>query len=112
MAHSSDGRDKILLFRNLKWFFLYLGSGIGFAFFIPFPLSLLALVGVILTIDIIRARRNLAKVGFTEALRSLSSNKQSAPSANRVKYYCMSCGRENKKVQCDFCGSKMRMVGG
>jgi hypothetical protein len=122
--YSSDrtnGSTSAPLLRNLKWFLLYLGVGVGYAFFVPFPLSLLALVGTILIIDIIKARRILKKAGieggFTDIVRSLSTNRQSPHLAKSesshisIKYYCMSCGRENKKVKCDYCGSKMRRVG-
>jgi DNA-directed RNA polymerase subunit RPC12/RpoP len=30
---------------------------------------------------------------------------------NPIKYYCMSCGNENKEISCPKCGSKMKRVG-
>jgi hypothetical protein len=74
-------------------------------------LSLLALVGVIITIYIIKARHFLKKVGiedgFTEILRSMSTNRQSPRLAKSesahipIKYCCMFCGKGNKRVKCD-----------
>jgi len=28
-----------------------------------------------------------------------------------LKYYCMGCGKEHKKIACPNCGSKMKRVG-
>jgi len=30
---------------------------------------------------------------------------------SRVKYYCMSCGKEHREIACPYCGTKMIRVG-
>jgi DNA-directed RNA polymerase subunit RPC12/RpoP len=38
-----------------------------------------------------------------DSLSTSTSSNQNSP----IKYYCMSCGKEHKEIECPNCGSKM-----
>ncbi len=121
---NSDGKESetkshnTFFFGNLRWFAFYFAIGIGLAFLIPFPLSLFALIGIILIIDVIRVKYALRKfgrkLGLSEFFKSLSTGgllNADRLDQSALRYYCMACGKENPNIECDYCGSKMKRAG-
>jgi hypothetical protein len=73
------------------------------ALVLPFPISLVGAFGAFLFPNFIRTRRMLKNAGvksMKEFFNSLSSS--ASPSAyggyHPIKYYCMNCGKEHKKL--------------
>lgn len=95
--------------RRLMWIGLYLGLGLGVSFLLPFPIGLLALFLTILGIDYLRARRIMKKMGIN-SIRDMFSRLSVPKGYQKIKYYCMSCGRQHKEASCPECGSKMKRV--
>jgi hypothetical protein len=92
---------------------IYIAVGAVIALILPFPVSLLVALGAFLLLNFIRTRRMLKRAGvdIKGLFRSLSSASMNGGQYSPIKYYCMSCGKEHKKIACPNCGSKMKRVG-
>jgi hypothetical protein len=96
-----------------------LAVSIVISFILPFPCSLVVLVGIFLLLDfyLIRKASRRMRNSYTESsvFDSLSSvfNCGGGRMANNpsLKYYCINCGAQHKQVSCQKCGSKMKRVG-
>lgn len=107
------------------WLIAYLSLGFAVYFVIPFPLSVLTSLGIILVLIILLNVHIINKLKLDDN----NSNKNSKNSGNgirgifnvlslslydypgtifghdQLKFYCMSCGKEHKKRKCPECGS-------
>lgn len=91
---------------------MWLGISIAISFVIilvlDFPYSIIAMVGVFLSINYFIRQRQMRKMGlsawspFGGASRTGQSN---------VSYYCMSCGTKHSESRCPNCGSNMKKAG-
>ena len=87
--------------------------GAAITLILPFPVSLLVVLGAFVLLNFIRTRRMLKKAGVDVKglFRSLSSASMNSGQYNPIKYYCMGCGKEHREIACPNCGSKMKKVG-
>jgi hypothetical protein len=102
------------------WFCIYFGLGFAISFILPFPLSLAIYVVVFLLLNLARTEIVLRKsgVGGIKGLYKSMSLFNSSKRLNRlenfghsrVKFCCMTCGAEHRKIACPKCGSKMVRV--
>jgi hypothetical protein len=111
-----DDDTKRFVFRRLKWSIIYVGLGIILVLVLPFPYDFFSVIALFILINFLRGRSTLKRYGGTGGIRDLfgsllssmsSTNNQSSP----LKYYCMSCGKEHREIECPNCGSKMKRVG-
>jgi rRNA maturation endonuclease Nob1 len=73
---------------------------------LPFPISLAAIFGVFILLNLYMRRIMMRKTGsMTGSVFGSSDN------SSLLKYYCMSCGTQHKQAACPKCGSKMKRVG-
>jgi hypothetical protein len=108
--------DKQFLIYQLKWIGVYIAIGFVISLVLPFPISLVGVLGAFIFINLIRARIMLKRLGIdmNEFFGSLSTSSSSSPSTHGyrlLKFYCMSCGKEHKEISCPNCGSKMKRAG-
>jgi hypothetical protein len=90
------------------WMAIYIGISFAISLILPFPISLIAFLGLFILINILRARNVLKKMSIDmKGLINPSQMQDYSP----IKYYCMSCGKEHKEIECPNCGSKMKRVG-
>jgi hypothetical protein len=90
------------------WMAIYIGISFAISLILPFPISLIAFLGLFILINILRARNVLKKMSIDmKGLINRSQMQDYSP----IKYYCMSCGKEHKEIECPNCGSKMKRVG-
>lgn len=106
--------NKRFLLYQLKWMGIYIAIGVAMALVLPFPFSLVGALGAFLLLNFIRTRRMLKRAGvknMKEFFKSLSASSSIYGGYSPIKYYCMSCGKENKEIACPNCGSKMKRAG-
>jgi hypothetical protein len=108
--------DKQFLIYQLKWIGVYIAIGFVISLVLPFPISLIGVLGAFIFINLIRARIMLKRLGIdmNGFFGSLSTSSSSSPSTHGyrlLKFYCMSCGKEHKEISCPNCGSKMKRAG-
>jgi hypothetical protein len=106
-----DDDTKRFIINRLKWLGLYLGIGLVLVILLPFPYDFVSVLGIFILINFFRARNMMKRYGGNGGLRDLFSSLSSSSNRNnRVKYYCMSCGREHNDIACPNCGSKMKRI--
>jgi hypothetical protein len=110
--------DKQFLIYQLKWIGVYIAIGFVISLVLPFPISLIGVLGAFIFINLIRARIMLKRLGIdmngffgSLSTSSSSSSSHSTHGYRLLKFYCMSCGKEHKEISCPNCGSKMKRAG-
>jgi hypothetical protein len=101
------------------WLFIYMGIGLTVSLILPFPISLGILVLVLFLVNIVRTEIALRKAGMggikelRKSFRSLGSGSRNTNSVigTPVKFYCMNCDNEHRKIACPKCGSKAVKAG-
>jgi hypothetical protein len=97
---------------QLVWLGISFGISITISMLIPFPISLVIIVGTFLLLNVYLRRRMMARMGSLKASSIMGGMfSPTAASGSPMKYYCMSCGTQHKQVACPKCGSKMRRIG-
>jgi hypothetical protein len=81
---------------------IYFAIALAISFIVPFPFSLIAIVGALLFVSYY-VRRRQVRIG--SSMFGGSGNR-----SDPLNYYCMNCGRHNQAA-CTKCGSKMKRVG-
>jgi hypothetical protein len=87
-----------------------IGISLTLSFLIPFPISIVAIIGTFLLLNFYLRRRMIAKMGGINNI--MMGTGMFGPSSNGpMKYYCMRCGTRHKQRACPNCGSKMKRIG-
>jgi hypothetical protein len=120
LSDTAAGNNLRVLNSPWIWFCIYIGLGFAISFIVPFPLSLAIYVLVFLLLNLVRTEIVLRKrgVGGIKGLyKSMSLNNSQKRFArlgnfghNQIKFCCMACGTEHRKIACPKCGSKMVKV--
>lgn len=99
---------KRFLIIQVMWIGILLAISIALSFLLPFPLSILAVIAVILLFNFAIRRRQIQKMELSGASFSVlgSNNKSSG-----INYYCMNCGSKHMEASCPYCGSKLKRAG-
>jgi hypothetical protein len=87
-------------------YFAYFAIALAISFIVPFPFSLIAIIGALLFVSYYVRRRQFGRIGLFGSSIGGSEN-PSGP----LNYYCMNCGRRHNQAACPKCGSKMKRVG-
>ena len=109
----SINNNKQFILNQLLWIGISFGISLGISLLLPFPVSLVAIFGIFILLNIYMRRimmRRMSGPGTTGKFDSMSSMFSSNDSA-ALKYYCISCGTQHKEIACPSCGSKMKKVG-
>jgi hypothetical protein len=91
-----------------------MGIGIILVFLLPFPFDFISIAGLFVLMTYLRSKSEMNRFGDMDGIRNLFGSFSSSLSDNQsrmLKYYCMNCGKEHKKIACPDCGSKMKRVG-
>jgi hypothetical protein len=100
-----DSNNKQFLTNQLVWMGIFIGISLTLSLLIPFPISIVAIIGTFLLLNFYLRRRMIARMGGMTGMFSPTSTYGS------MKYYCMSCGTQHKKIACPKCGSRMKRIG-
>jgi len=114
----SKANDSSFGMRCLAWLFVSVVTVFMVSLVLPFPISLLASIIVLLGLAFIRAdiaMKKAGKGGIFDWYRSLTSSESgrrgSSYLLDPIKFSCMNCGKEHKKTACPNCGSKAVRAG-
>jgi predicted RNA-binding Zn-ribbon protein involved in translation (DUF1610 family) len=91
-----------------------MGLGFILVFLLSFPFDLISIAGLFVLMTYLRSKSEMKRFGGMDGIRDLFGSFSSSVSSNQsrmVKYYCMNCGKEHKKIACPDCGSKMKRAG-
>jgi hypothetical protein len=102
----------------LAWFFVSVVTVFMVSLVLPFPISFVASLIVILALSVIRADIAMKKAGmgginrwYRSLISSESGRRNTGYLLDPIKFSCMSCGEEHKKIACPKCGSKAVRAG-
>ena len=96
--------NKQFVLQQLMWIAIYFAISLAISIIIPFPYSLIAIIGVVLLLSFYVRKRMMRKMGFGMGNLSMFGS-------GSINYYCMSCGTKHNEIACPKCGSKMKRVG-
>ena len=107
MSNNNNSGNKQFLINQLIWIGISIGISLTISMLVPFPISLVAIIGVFILLNFYMRKRMMRRMGMKGGLGmfgSLSSSSMFGDSS--LKYYCMSCGTSHKDAACPKCGSK------
>jgi len=78
---------------------------------IPFPISLVVIVGTFLLLNFYLRRRMIARMGSVQGTIMGGMFGPTSTDGGSLKYFRMSCGMYHKQAACPKCGSKMKRIG-
>ena len=107
---------------SLVWLFVSLVTVVIVSLILPFPMSFIVSLIIIISLNIIRADIALKKAGmggisgWYKSFSSLQSGRGWDTSINNspyrpIKFSCMNCGNVHNKTVCPNCGSKAVKAG-
>ena len=100
--------NKQFLMQQMLWIGISLGISITISMIVPFPYSLVIIIGIFILLNFYMRNRMMKKMGTGMGMFGSFS---SPFAGNSVNYYCMSCGTKHREAACPRCGSKMKRVG-
>ena len=103
--------NKQFFINQLVWIGIFFGISIMISMLIPFPISLVAVVGTFLLLNFYLRRRMIARMGSVKGTIMGGMFSPTSADGGSLKYYCMSCGMQHKQAACPVCGSKMKRIG-
>ena len=111
----SSNNNKQFLLNQMIWIGVSIGISLTISILVPFPLSLVAIVGIFILLNFYIRDRMIRKMGVGDSgvgiFGSMSSSSSSMFGNGILKYYCMSCGTKHREAACAKCRSKMKRVG-
>ena len=75
------------------------GISIAISMLVPFPISLVIIMGVFILLNLYMRNRMMRRMGSGMLFGSMSS----MPGCNSVRYYCMSCSMQHKEAAFPKC---------
>jgi uncharacterized RDD family membrane protein YckC len=104
--------NKQVLVNQIIWMRISFGIGIAITLLLPFPISLVTIIGVFILLNFYMTNRMMRNMGIGIGRVGMSGSvSSSSMSGSTLRYYCMRCETENKLTACPNCGSKMKTVG-
>ena len=83
---------------------IYLAIGLAISFIVPFPFSLIAIIGTLLFVSYYVRRRQFGRIGLSGSFSMFGGNQSSSNSS--LNYYCMNCGTRHNQSANPKCGSR------
>ena len=114
MSEANDGPTGN---KYLVWLFVSVVTVFMVSLLLPFPISFIVSIIVLLTLCVIRADIAMKKSGmggvkgWFRSLRSDSGWRETGYLMDPIKYSCINCGNQHNRITCPICGSKAVRAG-
>jgi hypothetical protein len=110
-----SSNNKKFILNQILWLGISLGISLAISMILPFPTSLVAIIGVFILLNIFMRRIMMKRTGVGggsgRGLFGYGAGGGAGVNDSSLKYYCMNCGTQHSKAACPKCGSKMKRVG-
>jgi len=101
-----DPQTKRFLSSQMMWIAISLAISFGISMILPFPLSIMVMIGVFLGMNYFMRRRQMRMMGMRAGgFGNMFGGSNS--SGGGINYICIACGQRFKGGTCPRCGSKM-----
>ena len=100
--------NKQFLLNQIMWIGISLGISILISIILPFPISLVVIIGVFILLIMYIRKIMMKRMSTGTGGGGIFG---SGIGSEKLKYYCMNCGAQHNQVACPKCGSKMKRVG-
>src|SRR5918912_4353901 len=102
--------NKQFLLNQILWLIISLGISITISLLLPFPVSLVTIIGVFILLNMYTRRLIMKRMSRTNATGMFGYRPSmfNSNDGSSLKYYCISCGTQHNEVSCPKCGSKMK----
>ena len=92
------------------WFAISIGISLTISMLVPFPISLVTIIGVFILLNFYMRKRMMSRMGRGGG-GGMFGSMSSMFGDSSLKYYCISCRTKHREAPCPKCGSKMKRVG-
>jgi uncharacterized membrane protein YgcG len=107
---------KNFLQNQMIWIGISIAISLTLSFLLPFPLSLIAIIGVFIAMSYYIRRRQMRRMGMMGSSTGGSGGGGgfgglfggSGGGGGGINYACIACGQRFKGGSCPRCGSKMK----
>ncbi len=106
---------KNFLQNQMIWIAISIAISLTLSFLLPFPLSLVAIIGVFIAMNYYIRRRQMRRMGMTSSGNNAGGGGGGFGSlfggsrgGGGINYVCIACGQRFKGGSCPRCGSKMK----
>ncbi|HET7148179.1 MAG TPA: hypothetical protein VFI73_06725 [Candidatus Nitrosopolaris sp.] len=106
-----NSNNRLFLLNQLVWIGISFGISITISMLVSFPISLVAIFGVFIILNMYMRRIVIKRMGGQGGRAIFGSMFGGGQNSSSLKYYCMSCGTQHRQIACLNCGSKMKRVG-
>jgi hypothetical protein len=108
-----SANNRQFLVSQIIWMGVSIGISLTISMLVPFPISLVAIIGVFILLNFYMRKRMMRRIGMGGGGIGMfgSMSPSSTVGDSSLKYYCISCGTQHKQAACPKCGSKMKRVG-
>jgi len=104
--------NKQFFMNQVVWIGISFAMSLMISILLPFPISLVVMVGTFVLLNFYLRRRMIGRTGSLNGRGILGGMfSPTAAYADLMKYYCMRCGTQHKQVECPKCSSKMKRIG-
>jgi len=106
-----DAGTKRFLQTQMIWIAISLGISLTLSFLVPFPLSLVAMIGVFIVMNYYIRRWQMRRMGMMSSSTGGGGGGFGSlfgGSGGGINYACLACGQRFKGGSCPRCGSKMK----
>src|ERR687893_600463 len=93
---------KNFLQNQMIWIAISIAISLTLFFLLPFPLSLIVIIGVFIAMSYYIRRRQMRRMGM------MGSSNNNTGGGGGINYACIACGQRFKGGSCPRCGSKMK----
>ena len=108
--NAGEDKEMSIVISQLVWLGIFLAISFGISMILPFPTSLIVIIGVFILLNMYRRRTIMKRMGVGGDIGTGIFSLGTVTGAGSLKYYCMSCGTEHREAACPKCGSKMKRV--
>jgi hypothetical protein len=105
-----DVDTKNFLQNQMVWIAISLAISLTLSFLLPFPLSLVAIIGVFIAMNYYIRRWQTRRMGMTSSNTGGGGfgSLFGGGGGGGINYLCIACGQRFKGGSCPRCGSKMK----
>jgi multisubunit Na+/H+ antiporter MnhG subunit len=103
--------NKQFLITQMIWIGISIGISLTISMLVPFPFSLVAIIGIFILLNFYMRKRMMSRMGRGGRGVGMFGSMSSMFEDNSLNYYCMTCGTKHREAACPKCGSKMKRVG-